>query len=577
MRSHPCLRWTLAGLVSLSLGLAADAPPQARAQDATAKDALRNERLAAQFDRGNRHALLVGVNAYADPQLSALRFCVNDAELLADVLVKRCGYPTANVTLVADGQPPERLPTRENIQRHLTSMLLRARAGDTVFVYFAGHGGVVAGGSVLCPTDFDPGHEGLTGVRVDHVRDLLHGCNATQKLLVLDACHSGGAKGGLTLGLSGEDLEGGPKAGGLVTFAAARRSQTSMEVADKRHGIFTYCLARALGGEADVDKNGIVDSDEAYGFVSFEVGELARKMGAVQTPVRILGEDVTGILALARVAGEAYLVKEMKAGQRTRNTLGMDLVVVMPGVLRLGSPPDEAERRDDEAPTDVLIGRPLLFGATEVTQGQYEAVMGTTPAWHRPGGSGAAKVAAVDAARLPVEQVTHEEASEFCRRLSRLPEERKAGRAYRLPTEAEWEYACRAGTTTAFSTGPLLVPAQANVDGEKPYLDAPEAPGLGSPAVVGSYPANAWGLHDLHGNVAEWCADWYGATYVDWKDRVVDPTGPASGDTRVTRGGSFLGPVGLSRSASRGQKHPGFRHRTLGFRVVCVAVGVTDR
>lgn len=544
--------------------------PGAAADDpAAAQEALRRQELAAQFDQGHRYALLVGVNAYKDRTLSALRFCVADAELMADVLVKRCAYPAAHVTLLADGQPADRLPTQANIVRHLDTVLKRARAADTVLIYFACHGGVVGGSSLLFPTDFDSTNAGLYGVRVEHVRDGLHSCAASQKLLVLDACHSGGAKAGLSLGLSGEDLAGGKKAGGLVTFAAARRSQLSLENPKLAHGIFTYSLARGLGGEADTDKDGIVDSDETYRFVLLEVAGLAKSMGAQQTPVRIIGEDVTGILALARVAGEPYKVKvpppptELKAGAPTRNSVGMELVVLLPGTISAGSPPDEAERTDDERPRRFALKRPILFGATEVTQGQFEQVMGSTPSWFRPGGPGAGDVAGVDAARLPVEQVTLAEAFEFCKRLSELPAEAEAGRAYRLPSEDEWEYACRAGTRTAFSTGPLLVPSQANVDGMKPYLDAPEAPGLKRPAVVGSYPANAWGLKDMHGNVCEWCSDLY------------DPSRP--GGTHVTRGGSFLGPVAYCRSAARGQKNPEFRHKTVGFRVLCLAKGISDR
>lgn len=564
--------------LALALGLATSAvalKPCVGADAPDPKAAARRAKLAEQFDRGSRYALLVGVNAYVSPKMSPLRFCVSDAELLADVLRQRCGYAADDVVLLADRQPTERLPTRENIQRHLTSLLLKAEHGDTVLVFFAGHGGIVAGGSSLCPTDFDPANSGLTGVRVDHVRDLMHASKAAQKLLVLDCCHSGATGRGMQLGLSGDDLEGFKGAGGLITFAGARRSQESLEAADRRHGLFTWALARGLGGEADADRDGIVDSDEVYRFVHDDVTDAARARGREQTPVRILGEDVTGILALARVSGEAAMVQTPETGARIRNSVDMDLVLLMPGAVTVGSPEDEAERSDDERLLPARIGRPLFLGRTEVTQAQWERVMGSNPSWYRPGGEGAASVGAVDPAALPVEQVSWEEAAEFCRRLSALPPEKAAGRVYRLPTEGEWEYGCRAGSTTAFAFGKAIGPAEANVDGRKPYLDVDERPGLGRPAPVGSYPPNRWGLCDMHGNVAEWVADAY--TDRQRAEMSYSPAQPPTADTRVSKGGAFLGAVAQSRSAARVGRVPSFRHRTLGFRVACLAAGYSDR
>ncbi|MBL9086619.1 MAG: SUMF1/EgtB/PvdO family nonheme iron enzyme [Planctomycetia bacterium] len=559
----------------LSAFVVSSPPPSFGADAPDPKAAARRAQLAAQFDRGERHALLIGVNGYSSERMSPLRFCVSDAELLADVLRQRCGYPADSVVLLADRQPADRLPTRENIQRHLTATLLKTKPGDTVLVFFAGHGGIVAGGSSLCPTDFDPDQSGLTGIRVDHVRDLMHGCNATQKLLVLDCCHSGATGRGVQLGLSGDDLDGFKGAGGLITFAAARRSQESQEAGDRRHGLFTWALARGLGGEADADRDGIVDSDEVYRFVHDDVSEAARARGREQTPVRLLGEDVTGIFALARVTGEATMVKAMEPGARIRNSLDMELVLLMPGGLMLGSPESEAERNVDERPLPARLGRPFFLGRTEVTQGQWERVMGGNPSWFRPGGEGAGSIGGGDPSVLPVEQVSWDEAAEFCRRLSALPAEKSAGRAYRLPTEGEWEYGCRAGAKTPFSTGPTLGPSKANVDGRKPYLEGEEGPGLGRTTAVGSYAPNAWGLFDLHGNVAEWVADAYtdrsgaGASY--------DPVLPPTADARVTKGGAFLGAVAQSRVAARAGRAPTFRHRTVGFRVACFATGYSDR
>src|SRR5262249_4711820 len=128
----------------------------------------------------------------------------------------------------------------------------------------------------------------------------------------------------------------------------------------------------------------------------------------------------------------------------------------------------------------------------------------------------------------PMENVLWAEAVEFCKRLSALAEEKRAARRYRLPTEAEWEYACRAGTTTPFHFGDSLSAKQANFNGNFPYGDAGKGPYLRQTAKVGSYLPNAWGLYDMHGNVAEWCADWYDPAYYKHSPRE-DPRGPAKG------------------------------------------------
>jgi formylglycine-generating enzyme required for sulfatase activity len=148
--------------------------------------------------------------------------------------------------------------------------------------------------------------------------------------------------------------------------------------------------------------------------------------------------------------------------------------------------------------------------------------------------------------RRPVEQVSWNEAMEFCRKASEL-----TGRKFRLPTEAEWEYACRAGTTTAYNTGSVLGPNQANYQSVETR-------------VVGSYSPNAWGFYEMHGNVWEWCSDWFG----DYPNSSVsDPKGPGNGTYRVLRGGCWINDARLCRSAFRDWDAPGFRSSNVGFRV----------
>jgi formylglycine-generating enzyme required for sulfatase activity len=179
-----------------------------------------------------------------------------------------------------------------------------------------------------------------------------------------------------------------------------------------------------------------------------------------------------------------------------------------------------------------------------------------------------------DTSRYPVEGVSWEEAKEFCRKLSSLGAEQSAGRFYRLPTEAEWEYACRSGTATPFHFGTTLNGHEANFYGHYPYGTETKGPFLGRPTTVASYGANAFGLYDMHGNVCEWCSDWYGEYSAG---DATDPTGAETGSYRVHRGGSWLVYAGFCRSAYRDRSEPVYRGHDLGFRVASVPVDASGR
>ena len=254
-----------------------------------------------------------------------------------------------------------------------------------------------------------------------------------------------------------------------------------------------------------------------------------------------------------------------KAGDE-REVGGVKLCWCPPGRFRMGSPPDEPERRPDEAQVEVTLSRGFWIGKYEVTQGQWKRVVGEFPGEFTAGEGG----------DLPVYTVNFAEAEGFCRKLTEqarasgeLPKEWE----FRLPTEAQWEYACRAGTTTATSFGDKLSSKQANFQG-KPYNGAEEGPSLKRVAKVGSYPANAWGLHDVHGNVFEWCRDWYhpklpGGTDPDLSSMrgAMNRDGTTS---RVRRGGCWADEGWPCRSAFRLKFEPERRHDHIGFRVVAV-------
>ena len=206
---------------------------------------------------------------------------------------------------------------------------------------------------------------------------------------------------------------------------------------------------------------------------------------------------------------------------------------------------------DDERPQHVVrITKAFYIGVHEVTQKQYQAIMNTTPSYFVGD-------------NRPVERVSWDDARSFCRRLCR-----KEGVRYRLPTEAEWEYACRAGTTTVFHFGNSLSAAQANFNGKYPFGDAKPGKVLNRTATVGSYPANAFGLYDMHGNLNEWCADKFGRDYYRVSP-AKDPHGPDKGTSPVIRGGDWYSDARDCRSAFRYADIPEGTFYALGFRVVC--------
>jgi len=246
------------------------------------------------------------------------------------------------------------------------------------------------------------------------------------------------------------------------------------------------------------------------------------------------------------VTARSAWAKSQGLSVEATNSLGMKFALIPPGQFVMGSPQKEEWHRPDEIQHRVTLTKGFYLGTTEVTQGQWKALMDKNPSYFTG-----------DA--LPVETVTWQEAIEFCRRLSQ-----KEGKPCRLPTEAEWEYACRAGTTTAFSTGATISVSQANYDGNSTYAGGKKGAFREATIEVGTLPPNPWGLYEMHGNVWEWCADWY-AEYSNRDAR--DPTGPATGQRRVARGGCWINFPAVCRSANRGQMPPVSWNFHTGFRV----------
>jgi formylglycine-generating enzyme required for sulfatase activity len=249
-------------------------------------------------------------------------------------------------------------------------------------------------------------------------------------------------------------------------------------------------------------------------------------------------------------APEVGVAPEREKAAVPTHTLGLTFVLVPAGTFRMGSPEHELGRDDDEIQHEVKISQGFYLQTTPVTQGQWQALMGANPASFVQEG-----------ADLPVAGVNWQDCQEFIEKMNALGEE-----TYRLPTEGEWEYACRAGSPTALANGELTT-LYCELD---PTLDD-----IGfycgnsgrRPQPVAQKHPNAWGLYDLHGNVAEWCQDWYGP-YPD--NPQVDPQGPPSGPGRVVRGGSWFSSAKNCRAAARFHRPPQGRSQlqTLGFRLV---------
>jgi formylglycine-generating enzyme required for sulfatase activity len=241
------------------------------------------------------------------------------------------------------------------------------------------------------------------------------------------------------------------------------------------------------------------------------------------------------------------------------NSIGMKLVLIRAGEFMMGSPDSDKDVANDEKPQHrVRITKPFYLGACEVTVGHFRQFVEETGrktedtptsagpvSWKKPGWQ--------QTDEHPVVWVNWHEAVAFCDWLGR-----KEGRTYRLPTEAEWEYACRARSATRYTFGDDIGKL-----GEYAWF-SPNS--RGSPQPVGQKKANAWGLFDMHGNVWEWCADWYGKEYYATSP-LDDPTGPPSGDLHVLRGNSWNYVPGLTRSAARGRSRPDHHNGISGFRL----------
>ncbi len=235
------------------------------------------------------------------------------------------------------------------------------------------------------------------------------------------------------------------------------------------------------------------------------------------------------------------------------NSIGMDFVYVKPGPFLMGSPEDDYHRNEDETEHRVTLSKGFFIQTSEVTQKQWKQIMGTNPSKYAYCGD-----------ECPVERISWNDAQAFIKKLN-LKEKTTN---YRLPTEAEWEYACRAGTDTLFYFGNSLSSSQANYNGNHPLPGDPRGKNLNKTVPVKSFPPNKLGIHDMHGNVYEWCEDWYGKYPSSY---VIDPRGPETGISKVCRGGGLSSYARRCRSANRTKHLPSYWNFYIGLRLVFTA------
>jgi formylglycine-generating enzyme required for sulfatase activity/predicted Ser/Thr protein kinase len=271
----------------------------------------------------------------------------------------------------------------------------------------------------------------------------------------------------------------------------------------------------------------------------------------VQSGLKVFRFEVVSLNAKGEIINRQQRQAEYYV--ETFHGTSLEMVAIPGGTFMMGSPETEEGRYDSESPQHRVTVAPFFMGKYPITQEQYEAVMGNNPSDFK-------------GKKRPVEQVSWDDANEFCQKLSQ-----KTGKKYRLPSEAEWEYACRAGTTTPFHFGETITTDVANYDGNYTYASAPKGVYRQKTTDVGSFPANNFGLYDLHGNVWEWCADIWHENYNGApSDGSIWESG-GDNTQRLLRGGSWCILPRNCRSADRYGDNPDSRDDIIGFRLVLSA------
>jgi formylglycine-generating enzyme required for sulfatase activity len=522
---------------------------------------------------GAYRALIIGINKYKDYNIPSLVTARKDAEETAKLLKELYGFQTK---LLLDDKA-----TQKAVFNALRELAETTEENDSVLIYYAGHGELdtVYNDGWWIPSDAKFG-DLLTYLENTQMQKAIRNMKARHVLLISDSCYSGT--------LFGQETRALPPVINERYYLSLynEKSRWGMTSGNKEpvqddgtggHSIFAYQLLKALRE----NEKPFISTQEIYTRIAPIVGNNSEQT-PICKPIRNVGDQggqfvfvsavgttTTTLLKISVTPTPTTLPKIPVTVKTTTTTLpereppvapsrendkksftnsiGMTFVYIPPGEFMMGSPENEPERYDDEKQHKVKLTKGFYMQTTEVTQGQWKAVTGNNPSYFKNCGD-----------NCPVENVSWNDAQEFMKKLSQ-----KEKKEYRLPTETEWEYAARAGTTTAYFWGDRADCSKANYGNG--YSDECKGKNPGETMKVGSFTPNAYGLYDMHGNVWEWCQDWYG-DYASGS--VTDPIGPSSGSNRVKRGGSWYDFAQYCRSADRSRVSPGMRGSNLGFRLV---------
>ena len=332
---------------------------------------------------------------------------------------------------------------------------------------------------------------------------------------------------------------------GSGSFISAQTLSNIDFFAEGKKVVITYDLSDCEPGEFyDVTLNFVEQSTLKVTVPKTISGDIKKLTCGSKRIVWDIGADVSTLSG--RFYPELEVMKAKKSSIYKRNSVEIEFVDIPAGTFTMGSPINEVDRESDEQQHQVTLSA-FKMSKNEITFAQYDAFCDAT-------GRSKPSDESLGRGDRPVINVSWEDAKAFADWMG-----------FRLPTEAEWEYACRAGTTTPFNTGSNLTTNQANYDGNFPYNGNPKGLYLSKTQPVGSYPSNAWGLNDMHGNVWECCSDWYGDYGIGSQ---TNPTGPSSGSYRVGRGGGWNCFAQRCRSSARLDYNPTLGHGNLGFRLV---------
>ncbi len=528
-----------------------------------------------EYDPARFHALVIGIDAYR--HWDKLRTAVSDANAVADALERHYGYPPSQVRRLLDEEA-----SRRGILSELDRLAALGEA-DSVLIYYAGHGWMdERRNGYWVPADAPENDKFAYVSNAQIVQECFKKYTVRHLLVVTDSCFSGtllrgrderraegwrvpaGFRKPSRWVFTSGDLAPVPDDAGTGHSPFATRFLQFLRYSDEPVfgvcDLYTY-VRKVLSTDAlcqPIDTPAHMPGGE---FVFCRLDAPLMPAAPVPVPLAMAPAAPPQPPAPPAVADDAAatvatdLVSAVSVPGKTLSVdLGagvlLELVWIAPGSFVMGSPTGEVGREVDETQHPVKLTKGFWMGAYEVTQRQWEMVMGRNPSHFTEAGPNA-----------PVEQVGWFDCQAFVLKLN----QKVRGGGFRLPTEAEWEYACRGGTTTVFHYGDRLDGSMANFDGATAYGRGAGGQFRQTTVRVGGFRPNAFGLYDMHGNVWEWCEDWYMPYQVG---RVTDPVGPPGGRYRTLRGGCWRRPATNCRAASRCQGDLKNRDFDLGLRVV---------